>query len=216
MRLHIENMTVTPIFHTLRKSICTLEKPFGTILHEIELSKEFGVSRTPIRQALHQLAAMGLVETRNGVGTIVTAGDPETVGDIYRLRIQLTALIGQLATKECPATAAENMRALHAEVVELGSKLSPQNFWDLNEKRHKIITSIIENQELRALHHLYYFKVAPFWFGIFLKNPQQEFTRLIREIQETAFWMEQGNMMTVANIQQNHIAMAANRVKLRQ
>ncbi len=216
MRLHTENMTVTPIIHTLRKSICTLEKPFGTILHEIELSKEFGVSRTPIRQALHQLAAMGLVETRNGVGTIVTAGDPETVGDIYRLRIQLTALIGQLATKECPATAAENMRALHAEVVELGSKLSPQNFWDLNEKRHKIITSIIENQELRALHHLYYFKVAPFWFGIFLKNPQQEFTRLIREIQETAFWMEQGNMMTVANIQQNHIAMAANRVKLRQ
>ena len=209
-------MTVTPIIHTLRKSICTLEKPFGTILHEIELSKEFGVSRTPIRQALHQLAAMGLVETRNGVGTIVTAGDPETVGDIYRLRIQLTALIGQLSTKECPATAAENMRALHAEVVELGSKLSPQNFWVLNEKRHKIITSIIENQELRALHHLYYFKVAPFWFGIFLKNPQQEFTRLIREIQETAFWMEQGNMMTVANIQQNHIAMAANRVKLRQ
>ena len=216
MRLHTENMTVTPIIHTLRKSICTLEKPFGTILHEIELSKEFGVSRTPIRQALHQLAAMGLVETRNGVGTIVTAGDPETVGDIYRLRIQLTALIGQLATKECPATAAENMRALHAEIFELGSKLSPQNFWDLNEKRHKIITSIIENQELRALHHLYYFKVAPFWFGIFLKNPQQEFTRLIREIQETAFWMEQGNMMTVANIQQNHIAMAANRVKLRQ
>ncbi len=209
-------MTVTPIIHTLRKSICTLEKPFGTILHEIELSKEFGVSRTPIRQALHQLAAMGLVETRNGVGTIVTAGDPETVGDIYRLRIQLTALIGQLATKECPATAAENMRALHAEVLELEPNLSPRDFWDLNGKLHKIITGIIENQELRTLYHLYYFKVAPFWFGIFLKNPQQEFTRLIREIQETAFWMEQGNMMTVANIQQNHIAMAANRVKLRQ
>lgn len=216
MNAYTDNTTGTPIFRALRESICTLEKPFGTVLSEVELAAEFGVSRTPIRQALHQLAAVGLVETRNGVGTIVTAGDPETVGDIYRLRIQLTALIGQLATKECPATAAENMRALHTEVLELEPKLSPQDFWELNEKRHKIVTAIIENHELRALHHLYYFKVSPFWFRLFLDNPEQEFARLVREIQETAFWMEQGNMLTVANMQQNHIAMAANRLNVRQ
>ena len=180
------------------------------------MAEEFGVSRTPIRQALHQLAAVGLVETRNGVGTIVTAGDPETVDDIYRLRIQLTALIGQLATKECPATAAENMRALYAEVLELEPKLSPRDFWESNGKLHKTITGIIENRELRALHHLYYFKVAPFWFRLFLDNPEQEFARLVRAVQETAFWMEEGNMLAVANIQQNHIAMAANLLKVRQ
>ncbi len=216
MNVHTDNTTGTPIFRALRESICTLEKPFGTVLREIELAEEFGVSRTPVRQALHQLAAIGLVETRNGVGTIVTAGDPETLEDIYRLRIQLTALIGQLATKECPATAAENMRALHAEVLELEPKLSPRDFWELNGKLHKIITGIIENRELRALHHLYYFKVAPFWFRLFLNNPQQEFVHLIREIEETAFWMEEGNMLAVANIQQNHIAMAANLLNVRQ
>ena len=127
MNVHTDNTTGTPIFRALRESICTLEKPFGTVLREVELAEEFGVSRTPIRQALHQLAAIGLVETRNGVGTIVTAGDPETLEDIYRLRIQLTALIGQFATRECPATAAENMRALHAEVLELEPKLSPKD-----------------------------------------------------------------------------------------
>ena len=210
MNVHTDNTTDTPIFRALRERICTLEKPFGTVLREVELAEEFGVSRTPIRQALHQLAAVGLVETRNGVGTIVTAGDPETLEDIYRLRIQLTALIGQFATRECPATAAKNMRALHAEVLKLEPKLSPRDFWELNEKRHKVVTSIIENQELRALHHLYYFKVAPFWFRLFLNSPEQEFARLVREVQETAFWMEQGNMLAVANIQQNHIAMAAN------
>ena len=216
MNQNKENATTRPVFSALRESICTLGKPFGTVLREVELAEEFGVSRTPIRQALHQLAAIGLVETRNGVGTIVTAGDPETLEDIYRLRIQLTALIGQFATRECPATAAENMRALHAEVLELEPKLSPKDFWELNEKRHKVVTSIIENQELRALHHLYYFKVAPFWFRLFLDNPEQEFTRLVREVQETAFWMEQGNMLAVANMQQNHIAMAANRLKVKQ
>ena len=216
MSLHTENATATPVFSALRESICTLEKPFGTVLREVELAEEFGVSRTPIRQALHQLAAIGLVETRNGVGTLVTAGNPETLEDIYELRIQLTGLIGQFATKECPATAARNMRALQEEILELEPKLSPRVFWKLNEKRHQVVTAIIENRELQALHHLYYFKVAPFWFRLFLNNPEQEFAYLVREIEETAFWMEQGSMLAVANMQQNHIAMAANRLKLRQ
>ncbi len=98
MNVHTDNTTGTPVFRALRESICTLEKPFGTVLREIELAEEFGVSRTPIRQALHQLAAIGLVETRNGVGTIVIAGDPGTLEDIYRLRIELTVLIGKFAT----------------------------------------------------------------------------------------------------------------------
>lgn len=216
MSLHTENATATPVFSALRESICTLEKPFGSVLREIELAEEFGVSRTPIRQALHQLAAIGLVETRNGVGTIVTAGNPETLEDIYELRIQLTGLIGQFATKECPATAARDMRALQEEILELEPKLSPRVFWKLNEKRHQVVSAIIENRELQALHHLYYFKVAPFWFRLFLNNPEQEFAYLVREIEETAFWMEQGSMLAVANMQQNHIAMAANRLKLRQ
>lgn len=216
MSLNTENATATPVFSALRESICTLEKPFGTVLREVELAEEFGVSRTPIRQALHQLAAIGLVETRNGVGTIVTAGNPETLQDIYELRIQLSGLIGQFATKECPATAARNMRALQEEILELEPKLSPRVFWKLNEKRHQVVTAIIENRELQALHHLYYFKVAPFWFQLFLNNPEQEFAYLVREIEETAFWMEQGSMLAVANMQQNHIAMAAQRLKLRQ
>ena len=215
MNQNKENATTRPVFSALRESICTLEKPFGTVLREVELAEEFGVSRTPIRQALHQLAAIGLVETRNGVGTIVIAGDPETLEDIYELRIQLTGLIGQFATKECPAATAREMFALHQEALELVSSLSPRVFWQLNEKLHRTVTSIIENRELQTLHHLYFFKVAPFWFRLFLNNPEQEFSNLVREIEETAFWMEKGSMLGVANIQQSHIAMAAGRLKSR-
>ncbi len=214
MNVNIDHTTGTPIFRALRESICTLEKPFGIVLREVELAEEFGVSRTPIRQALHQLAAVGLVETRNGVGTIVIAGDPETVGDIYRLRIQLTGLIGHFAKSKCPASAARKMRDLNDEVLQLEPNVSPKDFWNLNEKRHKVITPIIENKELQTLHHLYYFKVAPFWFQLFLDNPVQEFAHLIRETEETAFWMEQGDMFAVSNIQQNHIAMADHRLKM--
>ena len=96
MSLHGENTTGKPVFRALRKSICTLQKPFGTVLRELELAEEFGVSRTPIRQALHQLAAIDLVKTRNGVGTVVTAGDPKTLEDIYNHAFDFDLLL-----KEC-------------------------------------------------------------------------------------------------------------------
>ena len=205
--------SVSQIFQTIRQSICTLEMPHGTVLRETELAQEFGVSRTPVRQALHQLAAFGLVETRNGVGTIVTAGDPGRLNDIYQLRIQLAGLIGQSSTSPCPTQAADNMRSLQERSILLENKISNVEFWKLNEDRHRIVNAIIENLELRSLHDLYYYKVAPFWFQLFKHNPDQEISYLVREIQETAFWMENGNMLTVANMQQNHIAMAAKRLQ---
>lgn len=203
----------TSIFRAIRKRICTLELPYGSVLREVELAKDFGVSRTPIRQALHHLAAFDLVETRNGVGTIVTAGDPKTLADIYELRIHLAGLIGTLATTTCPKGAAEDMLGLQKRVVLLKDGPSKEDFWQLNEDRHKIINEIVENRELRVLHDLFYYKVAPFWFLLFQQAPEREFDYLIREVQETAFWMENGNMLTVANMQQNHTAMAAMRMQ---
>jgi len=41
-----------------------------TVLHETALAREMGMSRTPIRQMLQELALAGLVETRSGVGTV--------------------------------------------------------------------------------------------------------------------------------------------------
>ena len=201
-----------PIFSAIRDRICTLEMPHGTRLREVELAAEFGVSRTPVRQALHQLATLGLVETRNGVGTIVTAGDPESLSEIYALRVQLAGLIGVLATGPCPAGAAEKMQALAEAVAAQQSGCSARDFWRLNEQRHRIVNEIVENRELRSLHDLYYYKVAPFWFALFRENPAREFALLVREVQETAFWLAQGDMQAVANMQQNHISMAAQRL----
>ncbi|MHA7875269.1 winged helix-turn-helix domain-containing protein [Roseivivax sp.] len=44
-----------------------------TVLHETALAEELGVSRTPVRQVLQELAIAGLVETRPGVGTVISS-----------------------------------------------------------------------------------------------------------------------------------------------
>lgn len=207
-----ETTCAATIFRVLRERICTLDLPFGAVLREVELAREFGVSRTPVRQALHQLAAFGLVETRNGVGTLVKAGDPETLADIYELRIRLAGMIGEFASGPCPPEAAEEMRCLRERTEALPNPPGALAFWQINEARHEIVNTLIENRELRGLHDLYYFKVAPFWFALYPKAPEREFTLLRREIREMVFWLEQGDMKAVANMQENNTAMAARRV----
>src|SRR5262249_7437938 len=56
------------IYETMRQRIAIRHYPPGAWLKEQEIAAEFGVSRTPVRQALQQLETEGLVEIKNGVG----------------------------------------------------------------------------------------------------------------------------------------------------
>ena len=80
------------VFETLRDQILINKLQPGSILGEVALAEEFGVSRTPVRQALQRLAALGLVEIRDGAGTFVTSVDRQTQRDAYQIRIALEKL----------------------------------------------------------------------------------------------------------------------------
>lgn len=64
-------MTFEEITRCIRERICTDDPTAETVLFETELSREFQVSRTPIRQVLQRLAYEQLVRTVSGVGTVV-------------------------------------------------------------------------------------------------------------------------------------------------
>ena len=88
------------IFETIRDRICLLEYLPGEKIRETDLAKEFGVSRTPIRAVIQKLSHWGMVESRDGVGTIVTNPDFDEIGDIYRMRMELAGLISKLNPRE--------------------------------------------------------------------------------------------------------------------
>lgn len=60
------------MLQTLRFRICREDPETALMLHEGKLAQEFGVSRTPIRQVLQRLAFEHLLETRSGIGTVVS------------------------------------------------------------------------------------------------------------------------------------------------
>lgn len=76
------------IYETLRREISAGTLEPGATLKEVALSERFGVSRTPVRDALMRLTEDGLLE-RNQRGLEVMGVDPEVVVQVYDMRILL-------------------------------------------------------------------------------------------------------------------------------
>src|ERR1700681_3401025 len=74
------------VYETLLDAIISSRLPPGTIVSEVSLAKQLDVSRTPVHDALRQLAKDGLVEQRPGRRAIITTFTKEDVFDIYEMR----------------------------------------------------------------------------------------------------------------------------------
>lgn len=83
----------------IENEILTGRLPPGTRLDEVPLAARFGVSRTPIREALMQLSAAGLIEIRPRRGAIVTEIGPERLVEMFAVMAELESMAGRLAAR---------------------------------------------------------------------------------------------------------------------
>ncbi|MFL5959990.1 MAG: GntR family transcriptional regulator [Gaiellaceae bacterium] len=83
----------------LHARVLSGELPSGTRLRQEALAEEFGVSRTPVREALRKLQAGGLVELQPNRGAVVRGLSPREIRDAYEVRAALEALAAGLAAE---------------------------------------------------------------------------------------------------------------------
>src|SRR5437016_10839463 len=81
----------------IEEKIATGELRPGSRLDENELAAEFDVSRTPIREALIQLASVGIVQIRPRRGAIVPELSPHRLVEMFEVMAELEAMCGRLA-----------------------------------------------------------------------------------------------------------------------
>ncbi|TAM74399.1 GntR family transcriptional regulator [bacterium] len=86
------------IFEAIHRAILSLELEPGTALVERELAQRFGVSKSPVRDALQRLAGEGLVSQSPHRGMTVIEVDRELADEIYELREVLEEMAVRLAT----------------------------------------------------------------------------------------------------------------------
>jgi DNA-binding GntR family transcriptional regulator len=109
----------TSTFHKLRdeieNGIVTGTLAPGSRLDEVQLASRFGVSRTPIREALMQLGAIGLVEMRPRRGAIVVDPGPNRIYEMFEVMAELEGMAGSLAARRYTEEDQAKLLAAHAE-----------------------------------------------------------------------------------------------------
>src|SRR6478609_7309773 len=83
----------------IEENIATGAFPPGMHLDETELAHKFGVSRTPLREALIQLSSTGIVALRPRRGAVVEEVTPQRLLEIFEVMAELEALCGRLAAR---------------------------------------------------------------------------------------------------------------------
>jgi DNA-binding GntR family transcriptional regulator len=96
-RPHTSPSRADDLAHELQVEILTGRIPLGTRLRQEDLAARFGVSRTPIREALRQLQAIGLVEQLGHRGALVKSFEPDECRNIFLVRAELEGLAAERA-----------------------------------------------------------------------------------------------------------------------
>ena len=81
------------VFSAIENQILSGELPGGTLITELKTCEQFGVSRTPVREALQRLKQEGLVE-ESGKGAVVIGITEADIDDIYEVRARIEGLAG--------------------------------------------------------------------------------------------------------------------------
>lgn len=128
----------------------------GQHLDETELANEFGVSRTPVREALIQLASMGIVVIRPRRGAIVAEIGPKTLVEMFEVMAELEAMCGRLAARRMSAAEHEALLAAHQACKDAHDARDPDSYFYKNEAFHDLIYSGGHNaflaEQARTLH----------------------------------------------------------------
>jgi DNA-binding GntR family transcriptional regulator len=135
----------------LRQRIFKRELAPGSWIDELRIAEEYGISRTPLREALKVLAAEGLVTMKVRRGAYVTEVSANDLADVYHLLSLLESdAAGVVATKATDVELAE-LKALHAEleaaaIPQTTGTANTDAFFAVNESFHMRLLEIANNR----------------------------------------------------------------------
>ncbi len=146
------------VFHKIREDILNGKYKSGDSIKEVVVSKELGVSRTPVREALKQLELEGLVISIPNKGTVVAGITEQDIIDIYAIR----SLIEGLAARWAAIRISEEQLKQLEEIIELtefyASKHNVEHLHELDTQFHEIIYEASNSKPLKHIlsdFHIY-------------------------------------------------------------
>lgn len=133
----------------IEEQIATGEFAPGSAIDEASLVAQFGVSRTPVREALIQLAAEGLIEIRPRRGAVVTSIGPARLIEMFEVMAELEGMCGRLAARRMTDAERTELAAAHEACEAARAQQDSDAYFYCNERFHAAIYAGSHNSFLR-------------------------------------------------------------------
>jgi DNA-binding GntR family transcriptional regulator len=119
----LESTKADDIAVLIEEAIVSGELEPGTVLRQEQLSERFGVSRTPVREALRRLAALGLVSFEPNRGVRVRTLTHDDLHEAFLVRAELEALVTEIAARKMTADALAELEECERRFARLTKEM---------------------------------------------------------------------------------------------
>lgn len=128
----------------LRQRIFSRELTPGSWIDELKLAEEYGISRTPLREALKVLATEGLVTMKVRRGAYVTEVSERDLADVYHLLALLESDAAGVVAAQATPSQLKELQGLHDELEKAAG--NRERFFEINEAFHMRLLEIANNR----------------------------------------------------------------------
>ena len=136
------------VYRALKTEIIKGSLKPGTKLSEGKIAKQMEVSRTPIREALRELAAEGFVKISPNQGVVVSNASVEDVQEVLQIRGVLEGLAARLATKTINEEEIKELEKYQKRMEHYTNKDDVLAFSEMDAEFHELILNICGNNRL--------------------------------------------------------------------
>lgn len=173
----------------LADAIASGELAAGTALDELNLAQRYGASRTPVREALRQLASSGLVEMRPRRGVVVARLTPQRIAEMFETTAEIEAMCVRLATYRMTPYERGRLIDLH-EISAVAVDSGDVDAYDgLNRSFHEALYAATHNgfmaeQALAVRERLAAFRRTQLRHGDRIRRSREEHGEILAAIAE--------------------------------
>lgn len=147
---------------TIEAEIVSGQRPPGSRIEEAALAARFGVSRTPVREALMQLASIGFVAVRPHQGAVVARMTVQGMMEMFEVMAELEALSAALAARRMTDPERRALQEVHEACRALVEAAEPERYYDENKRFHERIYAGSHNRFLEQNTKAIRNRVSPY------------------------------------------------------
>lgn len=202
------------IYREIKRRILFLKYAPGQILNENILAKEFGVSRTPMREVLYRLSLEQLARIIPRTGTMVAQIEFQTMMHTYQTRLGIEGEVGRLCAELATQEHLEQIRSIREDCASLAGKKDTGALVEIDRRFRQVLYEAAGNPVLTSVSEDLYTLTFRLWYVTLDKGDwQQEIREVVTEIDTTLSALQAKDATETARVRREALVRHFDRIR---